>query len=129
MRLLLRFNLTYFILLVLLFITEVLIALYVHDDFVRPYAGDFLVVIMVYALVKSFLSIGVEKVALSVLIFAYLIEWSQYLQLVHFLGFEQCKVARIVMGSLFSWADMLAYTLGVVLIICLEKIRLNKFKL
>lgn len=29
----------------LLFATEVLIALHVHDDCVRPYVGDFLVVI------------------------------------------------------------------------------------
>ena len=35
---------------VILLLTEVLIALYVHDAFVRPYIGDVLVVIVIYTL-------------------------------------------------------------------------------
>ena len=42
---------------VLLVITEVLIALYVHDDFVRPYVGDVLVVIAVYCAVRIFIPV------------------------------------------------------------------------
>jgi len=37
----LRFNKTYGLLALTLFITEVLIALYVHDGFIRPTVGDF----------------------------------------------------------------------------------------
>ena len=42
----LRFNKTYFLLTILLFCTEVIIALFVHDNFIRPYFGDVLVVIV-----------------------------------------------------------------------------------
>ena len=34
----------YFVIFLLLLIIEVLIALYVHDDFIRPYIGDVLVI-------------------------------------------------------------------------------------
>jgi hypothetical protein len=44
---------------VLLFILEVVIERYVHDAFVRPYLGDFLVVLLLYA---SLLSVSQLKV-------------------------------------------------------------------
>jgi hypothetical protein len=37
-----RFSWKYLLLTLALLITEVLIALYMHDRFVRPYVGDFL---------------------------------------------------------------------------------------
>ena len=37
-----------FILFMIFLVIEVLIALYVHDDFVRPYLGDVLVVVVLY---------------------------------------------------------------------------------
>ena len=37
---------------IILLITEVLIALYVHDDFIRPYVGDAIVVIVIYTFVR-----------------------------------------------------------------------------
>ena len=49
----LTFRKTYFILSILLFIIEVLIALFAHDEFIRPYVGDLLVVVLLYCLVKS----------------------------------------------------------------------------
>lgn len=39
---------------VILLLTEVLIALYVHDAFVRPYIGDVLVVIVIYTFIRIF---------------------------------------------------------------------------
>ena len=48
------FNKTYFLLALLLLLAEVLIALYLHDALIRPYGGDFLVVILLYCFVKSF---------------------------------------------------------------------------
>jgi len=50
------FNKTYFALAILLFIVEVFIGMYVKDNFIRPYGGDFLVVILLYFLVRAFFS-------------------------------------------------------------------------
>ena len=47
----------YIISFLVIFCIEVLIALYVCDNFVRPYIGDVLVVVLVYSFVRIFLLI------------------------------------------------------------------------
>jgi glucan phosphoethanolaminetransferase (alkaline phosphatase superfamily) len=73
-----RFHKTYFLLAVLLFVIELLIALYLHDRFIRPHVGDCLVVIFLYCFFRAFFKIPYLKVALSMLLFSYLIEVTQY---------------------------------------------------
>lgn len=97
-----------------------------HDDFVRPYVGDFLVVILLYCFVRSFLQAPVVPVALSVLAFSYLIETLQYFNVVQLLGLSHSRLANIVIGNYFTWADIVCYTLGTVFIILLEQLRLFK---
>ena len=74
----LKFKLKYFILAAILFLIEVLIALFIHDNFIRPFVGDVLVVILIYCFIKSFLNSPVVITAIAVLLFAYLIEVLQY---------------------------------------------------
>jgi len=105
----------------LLLVTEVLIALFVHDQFIRPYIGDFLVVILIYCFVKSFLNTPVVPTALGVLVFAYTVELLQYFRIVEVLGLQHSRAARIIIGSSFEWQDMLAYTMGVLMVILVEK--------
>ena len=119
----LRFQKQYFILAILLFVTEVLIAAYVHDGIVRPYIGDLLVVILIYCFVRSFLNGPVLLTAIAVLLFAYLIEILQYFHLVRRLGLQHSKLAWIVLGSSFEWIDLIAYTVGIALVLIVEKIR------
>lgn len=116
-----KFNLKYFTLSLVLFITEVLIALFVHDRFIRPYVGDYLVVIYIYCVVRTFYQAPVTRVALGVLLFSYLIEIGQYFNLVALLGLQHNRAARIIIGTSFAWSDMLAYTLGIITVILLEK--------
>ena len=121
-----HFSSLYFILTILLFVTEVLIAAYLHDDFIRPYAGDFLVVILIYCFVRSFIQAPVVPVALAVLAFSYLMETLQYFNLVKLLGLEHSRIANIVIGNYFTWVDIIAYTLGIAFTIFIEKIRFRK---
>jgi len=116
----LRFSKVYFGLAVLLFITEVLIALYQHDNFIRSYGGDFLVVMLVYCAVRAFWSIPLGSACVGVLLFAYAIEISQYFHLVGRLGLERCRLAAVVLGTSFSWTDMLCYTVGMMLVYVIE---------
>lgn len=122
----LTFRKTYFLLTLLFFVVEVLIALYVHDAFVRPYVGDYLVVMLLYCFLRSFLRIGVIPAAIAVLLFSYLLEGLQYLGLVAMLGLEQNKLARTVIGYGFDWMDLLAYTLGILTIIPAEKFLVSR---
>lgn len=119
--LLFQFNRNYFGLTVLLFVIEVLIATFLHDKIVRPYIGDVLVVILIYCFVKSFLNLKILTTALLVLLFAFSIETLQYFNLVEKLDLEHNKIARIVIGSSFEWVDFVAYTLGILVILAIEK--------
>ena len=125
MKNLFKFNQRYFLLTVLLFIIEVLIALFVDDRFIRPYFGDFLVTILMYCFVRSFLNTPVLPTAIAVLVFSYFIETLQYFQLVSRLGLQHSRFARTVLGSSFEWMDLVAYTLGIVLVIYLERNKLS----
>lgn len=116
----LRFNPRFFGYTLVLFVIEVLIALYVHDNFVRPYLGDYLVVMLLYCGVRTFINASPLKIALAVLLFAYFIELLQYFHLVDRLGLAGNTVARTVIGYGFEWLDLLAYTLGVISILLLE---------
>ncbi|HEY4062139.1 MAG TPA: DUF2809 domain-containing protein [Puia sp.] len=119
------FHRTYFLLSLLLLGLEILIAAYMHDAFIRPYGGDYLVVILLYCLVRSFFDLSVRLTSLLVLLFAYLIETLQYFHFADRMGFKGPSLARIVLGSYFSWVDILAYTLGILTVIGLEIIKNN----
>ena len=116
-------NKNYLYFTVLLFIVETLIAIYVHDQFIRPYLGDVLVVILIYCFVRSFLKIPVVLAAFGVLLFSYFIELLQYFNFVTVVGLENHKIARIVLGSSFEWLDIVAYTFGFFLVLLLENLR------
>jgi hypothetical protein len=121
-----RFHKGYFLLALLLFIIEVLIAAFAHDRFVRPYVGDFLVVIFLYCFVRSFFKTPYLWVAVSVLLFSYVVEVSQYFHFIRHLGLQQSRLANLILGSGFEWKDLVAYTLGIFLVIGIEKLRIEK---
>lgn len=121
-----RFHLRFFGLTVFLFIVEVLIALYVRDNFVRPYVGDYLVVMLIYCAVRSFIKGNPVKIAIAVLLFAYLVEVLQYFRIVDRLGLAGNQLAKTVIGYGFEWGDMLAYTLGVLTILLIERVKMKR---
>ncbi|GAB6012802.1 ribosomal maturation YjgA family protein [Viscerimonas tarda] len=109
-----RFSSKWLAVFVLLFIAEVLIALFVNDSFIRPYGGDVLVVILLYYFVKSFVKTKPLYLSTGVLLFACAIEVAQYFRMVEVLGVQDNRLLTIVLGSSFSWGDILAYTAGAV---------------
>jgi hypothetical protein len=116
-----QFNRNYFILTILFFLTEVAIALFVHDNFIRPYFGDFLVVILLYCFLKAFVKISVLVAASLVLLFSFAIETAQYFNTVEKIGMQDSKITTVVLGNSFAGMDLLAYTLGIVSVIVVEK--------
>lgn len=120
------FNKNYLGLASLIFGIEVLIAIYVNDNFVRPYLGDVLVVILIYCFLKSFLKLPILVAALLVLAFSFAIEFLQFLNIVEKLHLENSKIARTVIGTSFSWMDLLAYIVGIAIVLIVEKYWLKK---
>ncbi len=119
----LTFRLPYFLVFILLFVTEVIIAIYFKDGFIRPILGDFLVVILIYAFLSAFLNTNKLKLALGVLLLAYFIEILQYLNIMGLLGLRHNTFTRMVLGTTFTWEDILAYTLGMGAVLWIEYLR------
>jgi len=111
-----RFHLKYFTATIALFLIEVFIGFYMHDAIIRPFIGDLLVVILIYCFVMSFFRVNARLAALGTLVFAYATEISQYYRLVYVLGWGSSSFARTIIGTSFSWMDMLMYTIGIVLV-------------
>ena len=116
----LTFKKNYFLLTILLFITEVLIALYVHDRIIRPYGGDVLVVILIYCFVRTFFKWRVVPVAVGTLLFAFLVETMQYFKIIEILGLQDSSFFRIVIGTSFAWMDMLTYVIGIAIVLIVD---------
>jgi len=116
-----HFKPLFFLLTLFLFAIELYIGFFVKDQFIRPYGGDFLVVILIYAALRTFWKAKKTTIAMAVLLFAYAVELAQYLNIVELLNLTGHRPSEIIIGTSFSWEDMLAYTLGVGLIYFLDK--------
>lgn len=88
--------------------------MFVKDTFIRPFFGDVLVVMLLFSFVKIFSKDNSIKIAIAVLLFAYMIEILQYFNFIEILGIQDNKIARVVLGATFDWLDLVAYTLGVI---------------
>lgn len=118
-----RFHRRYFLAAMLLLFVEILIAAFVQDEIVRPYGGDYLVVIFLYCLFRSFLKTSVTKAVAVVFSFSILIEVLQYLRFINFLELQENRWASTILGNHFEFLDMLVYGLSALTILVLEALR------
>lgn len=121
-----RKRIGYAVAFVVMVAVEVLIALYVHDDFIRPYFGDMLVVCALYALVRIFVPDGVKMLPLYIFLFAVCVEISQYLHIADLLGISRNPFLRVLVGGVFDWKDIACYAVGCVLLGVTEWVRWRK---
>ena len=109
-------RIVYFGIFLLLLIIEVLIALFVHDRFVRPYIGDVLVVMVLYFLVRVFLPEGCKWLPFIIFILATGVEFLQYFNLVELLGLSDNRFMRTVLGAVFDFKDIVCYGVGCIVL-------------
>ena len=95
-----------------IFAIEVCIALFVRDSFIRPYGGDVLVTLLICCFLRIFLPHSVKLLPLYVFLFALAVEIGQYFDFVALLGLGDSRFFRILLGSTFSWADLVCYAAG-----------------
>jgi len=107
-----KLRLTYIILFFVLFLTEVLIALFVHDAFVRPYIGDVLVVMLVCAFLRIFIPDKIRFLPVFATLFAVFIEALQYFDFVNLIGLADNEIISTVIGRTFDIKDIMCYTVG-----------------
>lgn len=100
----------------LLLAIEVLIALFVRDNFVRPYIGDVLAVIVVYTFLRTIIPEKCALLPLFVFLFAVGVEVLQYFDLVTVLGLENNRFFSILLGSVFDFKDIICYAIGCIIL-------------
>jgi predicted neutral ceramidase superfamily lipid hydrolase len=116
-----QFNLKYFLIFISIFIVEVIIAIFIKDNFIRPYFGDYLVIFLVYFFLLSFINADKNKMALGVLVFAFTVEIIQYFQVLQYFNLEKNRILRIVAGNTFSFEDLIIYSLAFLTIILFNR--------
>ncbi|HFC92738.1 MAG TPA: DUF2809 domain-containing protein [Leucothrix mucor] len=122
-------KLTYATLAIILFITEVIIATKLNDyHFIRHYIGDFLVVILLYFMLKVVINVSSKPLAISIFIFATVVEIAQYFHLADQLGLAQGGLARIVIGTSFSVSDLVMYALGCIVVYWFDLLVIRKLQ-
>lgn len=107
-------RLPYIVLLLLIIAVEVIIALTQHYNLLRSYGGDVIVVWAVYCLIQSVLG-GKNNhyiVHISVLAFAFLVEFLQYIHIVDLIGLGNIQFFRTLIGTSFAVEDLLSYAIG-----------------
>ncbi|WP_440522832.1 DUF2809 domain-containing protein [Sphingomonas sp.] len=108
------------------FLIEAAIALWVHDAMVRPHGGDVLAVILVYLALRAVTPAGVRASAAIALAFAFAVEAAQWIGLAAMLGLRPHGVGETMLGSSFDTGDLIAYCLGVIAILVVEKLRARR---
>ena len=108
---------------ILLVLVEIFIALYVHDNFIRPYIGDVLVVCVIYCAIRTVFPDGIKLLVLWIFLFAVLTEFLQYIGILNILGLNGNAFFRVLMGAVFDWKDIICYGIGCILLAVYEGIR------
>lgn len=118
-----RFDRGYAALTCALLVTEILIALFVRDAIVRPYVGDALAVVLVYAGLRTITRLRVVPATLLALLTAFAIEFGQYFHLLDHVGLADNRWARVILGSGFDLQDFVAYIAGALVVLLVERYR------
>ncbi|EOR20475.1 hypothetical protein A500_16975 [Clostridium sartagoforme AAU1] len=99
-----------------------------HDNFIRPYIGDILVIILMYTFIRGVIDKKIKILPIYLFLFASFVEVMQYFKVIELLNLENNKVASIIMGTSFDIKDILCYFIGSMILIIYENIslRINK---
>lgn len=101
----------------IMFCFEVVIALFVHDNLIRPFGGDVLVILLLYCFCKMLLAKTPKLLPLYLFLFAVMVEISQYFHLVQLLHLENNILACVILGTSFSFLDIICYLVGSLLLV------------
>jgi hypothetical protein len=106
----------------LIIITIILGLLSRHIKGIPLFIGDVLWAVMVYWMVRFiFINKPVKAAIIVSLAFCYAIEVSQLYQALWINNIRHTVIGGLVLGEVFSWGDMLSYTIGVALAVVAEK--------
>ncbi len=97
---------------VLLFLTELIIALFVRDNFIRPYVGDILVTVLICSFIRIIFPSEIKLLPIYVFAFSLFVELLQLFDIVAVLHLQDIAFLSILIGRVFSPLDIVCYALG-----------------
>ncbi len=121
-----KLRLKYAVIFLILLGIEICIALFVHDNFIRPYIGDILVVMVIYYFIRIFIADGLRCLPLYVFLLAFFVELLQYFEIVKHLGLDDSTFFRILIGSVFDIKDIICYLIGCIILAVIQQIKVKK---
>lgn len=116
-----QFNKYYLGLAHFLFLVELAIAFTLKTGFIRHTFGDYLVVILLYAIIRGCTNMSVWASSLVVLLIAFLVEFLQLTPFLTYFNLQNSFTAKLIFGSTFQFTDLVAYTLGIITVLVVEK--------
>ena len=120
-----KLRIAYALAAVAVFVTEIGIALFVHDALIRPYIGDSLAVILLYLSLRAVTPLRVVPAVLTALAIAFAIEFGQMFHLIDALGLRGNRIAGFILGGYFDVKDLTAYVAGAVVTLIVEALLRN----
>lgn len=105
---------------------EIIIATVFKGNFIRHTVGDFFIVILLYLMVRILTNIGWMKAALCVFLFSCFVEFLQWVNLLEVLGLQRNLTTDLTIGSTFDWKDIFAYSTGILFVVFLECLEINR---
>ncbi|WP_283700329.1 DUF2809 domain-containing protein [Clostridium perfringens] len=117
-----KINKRYLAIFLILLIIEVFIALFVHDNFIRPYIGDVLVVIVIYTFIRGIIGRKIKNLPIYIFLFGVLVEVLQYFRIVELLHLQNSRFFTILIGTSFDVKDIICYFVGTLILIFWEVI-------
>lgn len=101
----------YLLLFFLLLCIEILIGLFVHDRFIRPYIGDVFVIVLLCCFVRILLPTKPVGLGLYMILAGVTAELLQLIQLDALLHIDGTWLG-VIFGSTFDLRDILCYAVG-----------------
>jgi len=118
-----RLNKHYLLASYILLTIEMLIALFAKDSFIRPIFGDYIASILLFCILATILQFSKNKLAIVTLLLSYLIEILQYVAFFNLINFKKYPILKIILGSSFSWMDIIAYSLGILSVLVIHNFK------
>ncbi|MBS1532961.1 MAG: DUF2809 domain-containing protein [Bacteroidetes bacterium] len=92
-----------------------------HFTIFPLWIGDVLWATMIYFILRFFLlKAPIRKIALISIVVSYAIEFSQLYQAEWIDNLRHTFLGRMILGETFFWGDLVSYTAGILIGICIE---------
>ncbi len=121
-----KINLKFLFAFLILLATEIFIGVYLHDNIIRSYVGDVLVVILMYTFIRGITKKYIKYLPIYLFVFATIVELAQYYNIVNILNLQDKKVISTIIGTSFDIKDVFCYLIGTITIIIWESIKNGK---